>query len=64
MDGKEEVLVRRRANHIRDSPELEREEGRRAEVPCAGNLERYNTGNDVLGERLVAAELGDLRVAC
>lgn len=60
VDGQEEVLVGGRADHVGDSPELEREEWRRAQVPCASNLEGDDTSDDILCQRLGAAKLGDL----
>lgn len=60
MNGEEEVLVGGGADHVGDEPELEGEEGRIAEVPCAGDLEGDDADDDVLCEGLGAAELGDL----
>ena len=61
MDGEEQVLVGGGTKDVGNGPELEREEGRIAEVVCEGDLEGDDAGDDVLGQRLVAAELGDLR---
>lgn len=60
VDGEEQVLVGGRAKDVGNGPELEREEGRIAEVVCESDLEADDAGDDVLGQGLMATELGDL----
>ncbi len=60
MDGEEEVLVGRGANHVCDGPELEGPEGRRLQVDGERDLEGDDAKDDVFGERLGTAELCDL----
>lgn len=60
MDREETVLVRGCANHVGDAPEGPGEERRVAEENGRDDLERDDAEDDVLGQGLVAAELGDL----
>lgn len=62
MDGEEEVLVCRGANDVGGRQELPREDGGVAQEVGDEDLQTDHAGDDVLGERLGAAELGDLRV--
>lgn len=60
MDREEQVLVRSCANHVGDAPERPGEERRVAEENGRDDLERDYAEDDILGQGLVAAELGDL----
>lgn len=60
VDGQEEILVRCRANNVSHRPELPRPEFRVAQEVGAGDLYGDDEGDDVLGQGLGAAELGDL----
>jgi hypothetical protein len=60
MDGEEQVLVGSGPEDVGNGPVLEREEGCVAEVVCEGDLESDDTGDDVLCQGFMAAELGDL----
>lgn len=62
MNGQKQVLVRRRANDIRNAPVFETKEGRVPEVQRAGDLQGHDGEDNPFGEGLVAAELGDLWV--
>lgn len=60
VDGEKQILVRSRANDIANHPELPRPERCVAQEVRAGELEGDDECDDVLGERLGAAELRDL----
>lgn len=60
VDGEEEVLVGGGADNVGDSPELEGPEGGVAEEVGHGELEGDDAEDDVLGQGLGTAELGDL----
>ena len=60
MDGEEEVLVRCSPKDIGDGPELPGKERGVAEVVGEEHLESDDARHDVFGQRLGAAELGDL----
>jgi len=61
VHGEERVLVGRAADEVGEGPELEREEGCRAQVPRRRELDEGDEEDDVFGEGLVTHELGDLR---
>lgn len=58
--GKEQVLVRRRAENVGEEPELPREERRVPQHMSQVNLENDDAGDNVFGQRLRAAKLGNL----
>ncbi len=60
VDGEKEILVGSGSKDVGDGPELEREERGVAEEVGEEDLEGDNAGDDVLGQGLGAAELGDL----
>lgn len=60
VDGQEEVLVGGRADDVAQGPELPRPEGRVPQDVGAGELQGDDEGDDVLGQWLGPAELGDL----
>ena len=60
VDGEEQVLIGGCSNHVGNSPELEREEGRVLEIPRASDLESDDAENDIFGQGLMTAELRDL----
>ena len=60
VDGEEEVLVRGGAEDVGDGPELPGPEGGVAQEVGEQQLEADDAGDDVLGQGLGAAQLGDL----
>ena len=60
VNGEKQILICRCADNIGYSPELEGPERCRLEHVCEADLEGHDGGNDILGEWLGAAELGDL----
>lgn len=60
VDGQEQVLVGGGAEDVGDGPELPGEEGSVAQEMGEEQLEADDSSNDVLGQRLGTAELGDL----
>ncbi len=60
VDGEEEVLVGGRADDVGCEQEWPGEDGGRAEEVGAGYLERDDCEDDVFGQWLGTAELGDL----
>lgn len=62
VDSEEEVLVGGGSKDVGNGPVFKREKGCVAEVVCEGDLESDDTGDDVLCQGFMAAELGDLGV--
>lgn len=60
MDREEQILVRGCTDDIGDAPERPREERGVAEKEGRDELKGDDTEDDVLGQGLVTAELGDL----
>ena len=60
MDGQEQVLVGRGADHVGDGPEAQRKEGRIAEEVRRGELQEHDARDGVLCQGLRAAEFEDL----
>lgn len=60
MDGEEEVLIGGGADDIGGQEKWEGEEGAVTQTDCTCHLQRYHSQNDVFGQWLGSAELGDL----